>query len=146
LIKEKKIPYDVLKSLNELLAELRKDEQISAFYIFGRAASGSLNPLSDLDFAVLLNNSENQIDSFKIELNIRAAISRILKTEEFDLIILNSAPVNFVKNIINTGKLLFSKNKTLLIDFIERAGMQYLDFKFYRNQFLDTFKEKAGIK
>ena len=147
MIKEKKIPYKVLNLINELAEVIKKEKTIAAFYIFGGAVEGSLKPLSDIDFAVLLNNKSLSVkDIFENELSLRETISNFLHTDEFDLVVLNSAPVSFAKNIICTGKILFINNKPLLIDFIERTNMQYLDFSYFRNQFLNEFMKRSGIK
>jgi len=77
---------------------------------------------------------------------LREIICETLNTEEIDLVILNNAPPYFAKNIINYGKLLFCNNKNQLTDFIEVTTMLYLDFMYYRNQFLKTFKHISGIE
>lgn len=146
MIKEKKLPYNVLTKLDTLVSILKDKGYITALYIFGSGAYYQLKPLSDLDFAVLLSKIIKSKEILDVELKLREIISETLNTDETDLVILNFAPPNFVKNIINNGKLLFCNSENQLIDFIEITSQQYLDFIYYRNQFLNTFKEFAGIK
>lgn len=63
----------------------------------------------------------------------------VLNTEEFDLIILNTAPLRFSYNILKEGKLIFCKNRMQLIDFREKTVKYFIDFKFYRRQFDNVF-------
>ena len=146
MIKEKKLPYNILSRIDSLTKIIGENEYVIAFYLFGSGTTNSLKPMSDLDFAILLDKSLKQKRIlFDEEIKLRELISSILKTEEFDLVILNSTPKNFVKNIVNSGKLLFCKDKNQLLDFIDDSGMELLDFAYYRNEFLKTFKHKTGI-
>lgn len=146
MIKEKKLPYNILNHVDSLVHKIKNNETIIAFYLFGSATSNKLAPLSDLDFAVLLDKSlNNKRIQFDEELKLREVISGFLKTEEFDLVILNSAPKSFVKNIINNSRLLFCSNKNQLLDFINISGTEYLDFIYFRNEFMKTFKQIKGI-
>lgn len=146
MIKEKKLPYNILNHIDDLANILKENHSVIALYLFGSAVSSKITPLSDLDFAVLLDKSLNKKRiQFDEELKLREVISGVLKTEEFDLVILNSAPKSFVKNIINNSKLLFCSEKNQLLDFINISGIEYLDFVYFRNEFMKTFKQIKGI-
>jgi len=54
MIKEKKLPYNILGRLDNLINNLKCKDYIAEFYIFGSGSNNQLKPLSDLDFAVLL--------------------------------------------------------------------------------------------
>lgn len=146
MIKERKLPYNILNQIDDLANILKENRSVIALYLFGSAVSNKLSPLSDLDFAVLLDKSliEKRIQ-FNEELKLREVINGVLKTEEFDLAILNSAPKSFVKNVINNSRLLFCSNKNQLVDFINISGIEYLDFLYFRNEFMKTFKQIKGI-
>ena len=144
MIKFNKLQKNVLEKIPELVKLLKNDKTIVAFYTFGSAASGNLRPLSDLDFAVLLSVQLNKHEIFEKNLDLIGTIENVLKTEEFDLVILNTAPMRFAYNILKTGKLEFFKDRNVLIDFIEKTNKMYLDFKFFREQFGKTFLEKLG--
>lgn len=146
MIKEKKLPYNILLKLDNLISNLKDKDYIVAFYIFGSGALFKLKPLSDLDFAVLFNKMIIKKEMLDIELKLQEIISDTLNTDETDLVVLNDAPPNFVKNIINDGKLLFCNNKDQLIDFVEITSKRYLDFIYFRDQFLGTFRQFSGIK
>jgi uncharacterized protein len=146
MIKEEKLPSDILEKLKSLPGKLNNDKDIIAFIAFGSAATGKLKPLSDIDLAVLLDDKMNKIQLFEKELDLRSAISQMLGTEEFDLVNLNLAPARFVHNILSEGKLVFCKHNLVLADFIEKNTREYLDFKYYREEFDRTFRELLTAK
>ncbi len=146
MIKEEKLPSDILEKLDSLPGKISNDNDIVAFFVFGSAATGKLQPLSDVDLAVLLDAEMNKSQLFDKELELRSKISQILGSEEFDLVNMNLAPARFVHNILSEGKLLFCKNKLVLSDFIEKNTREYLDFKYYREEFDRTFRELLTAK
>lgn len=62
----KKLPTDVLTRIPSLIKRLSKDEVIIAIYAFG-----SLPPLSDLDFGILLTHQLNIEKTTKIYLDFK---------------------------------------------------------------------------
>lgn len=66
----------------------------------------------------------------------------MIKTEEFDLIMMNDAPVRIAFNILKTGKLLFVRNRNEHVDFWEKVTKQYLDFKPLREEYNAVFIEQ----
>ena len=81
------------KNLPALITEaeicLRSREDILFSYLFGSAASGKTNAMSDLDIAVYLTGdslSEKRLD-------VIGSLIDALKTDEIDLVVLNTAPL-----------------------------------------------------
>jgi uncharacterized protein len=146
MIKEEKLPSDILDKLKSLPGKLIAGNDIVAFLVFGSAVTGKLQPLSDVDLAVLLDAGMNKSQLFDKELELRLKISQILESEEFDLVNMNLAPARFIHNILSEGKLLFCKNNLILADFIEKNAREYLDFKYYREEFDRTFRELLTAK
>ncbi len=144
MIKFKKLPDNILNKIPALTELIRADKEVVAFYLFGSAASGKLKPLSDLDFAVLLNQKLSKTEILEKNLELIGIISEHLNTDEFDLVILNTAPQRFVHNILKTGKLQFCKNNTFLIDFMEMNNKMYLDFRYFRDQFDEIFLKRIS--
>ena len=142
MIKIKNLPSDILKRLPHTYKRLRECEYVVALYIFGSLNEKQLKPLSDLDFAVLL--SDKVKDVFDIQLELIGILIDTLHTEEFDLIILNTAPVRFSFNIVKDGKLIFCKDKKQFINFRERIIKEFVDFKYYLNEFNQVFLEGTG--
>jgi predicted nucleotidyltransferase len=146
MIKEgKKIRTDRLsQKLSDVIDILSGDNDIVCFFAFGSLTHGKLNPLSDLDFAVLLSYRLNPGERFQKHLDLIGTLNGIFKTDDVDLVIMNDAPMRFSYNIIKTGNLLICKDKKEFIDFRHRTIMHYLDFKFFRDNFDREFLAEVG--
>ncbi|MBS3771994.1 MAG: hypothetical protein KGY69_17205, partial [Bacteroidales bacterium] len=75
------------------------------------------------------------------ELDYRVYITDYLQSEEFDLILLNRAPLRFAHSVLREGKMLYCKNTTAVINFSEYINKHYLDFKFHKSEFNRIFRE-----
>ena len=139
-----KLPEDVIDRIPVLIEQIEKDTDIVALYAFGSLATGDLKPLSDLDFGILVSGKLDQQKLFDKHLELIGKFNEVLKTDEVDLVMMNDAPMRFSHNIIKSGKLLFCTNKIELADFIEKTVKLYLDFRFFRDAFDDTFLKGIG--
>ena len=142
MIKEEKLPDDILDKIPGLVERLKKEKDLEAFYIYGSGARNELKPLSDLDFAILLDISLVHKELFRRELDYRVYITDYLHSEEFDLILLNRAPLRFAHSVLREGKMLYCKNTTAVINFSEYINKHYLDFKFHKSEFNRIFREE----
>jgi predicted nucleotidyltransferase len=145
LIIDKKLPQDILNRLLHIKQSLEIDKRIAALYLFGSAVTKQLKPLSDIDFAVLLESSFSRDQMNAIHLEIIGKVSEILGIDEFDLVLLNTAPARFGHIITSNGEIIFCNSKAELINYIEKNNLEYLDFSYYKNQFNSTFQSKYGI-
>jgi len=129
MIKDKKISHNIFCLLKNLEKGLRKNPDIIFAYVFGSYGKGEIHPLSDVDIAIYLKEN---MDFFEKKLEILDKVIKLLGTEEIDLIILNVAPGYMVREIINTGKLLFSKDENLRVEFILRKLKEYFETAYLR--------------
>ena len=110
---------------------LLEDENIVFAYLFGGLARGELKPLSDLDIAVYVKDIGN-LPEYKLKLF--DALTEILRTNEMDLVILNTAPVILSGRILQNKQTLVDKNPPLRHAYESLTLRKYFDF---------TVKEKA---
>ena len=89
MIKNKYIKQDILKLLPKVETYLRYREDVQFAYLFGSYAKGKITPLSDVDIAVYLSGSNFS----QKRLEILGGLIEVLKTDEIDLVILNTAPL-----------------------------------------------------
>ena len=139
-----KLPADVLDRIPALLAQISEDTDVMALYAFGSLATGALKPLSDLDFGILVTKKLSKQKRFDKHLDLIGIFNTVLGTDEVDLVLMNDAPMRFSYNIIKSGKLLYCGDSTELTDFIEKNVKLYLDFRFFREAFDDTFLKGIG--
>ena len=141
-----KLPPDIQSKMPKLLDWISEEPDIVALYAFGSLASGDLNPLSDLDFGIVVSRKLDKQQRFDGHLDLIGAFNQVLGTDEVDLVQMNDAPMHFSYNIIKSGKLIYCQDKTELAAFIEKTIKLYLDFRFYRNAFDNAYLKGIGYR
>lgn len=140
----RKLPPLVTDRIPVIVEEVSRDSAVVALFSFGSLSKGTLRPLSDLDFSVLVSNNLDPTERFEKHLNLIGLFNQVLKTDEIDLVLLNDVPIGFSFNIIFSGRLLYCRNRHELNDFIAKTVKFYLDFKFFRDEFDRVFLEGIG--
>lgn len=122
---------EVIARLQKFIATNRDSGQITAFYLFGSYAAGRQTPLSDIDLAVLLDNSVEQERYLDNRLRLMGELSTILGTDAVELVVLNESPPGLAYRVIRDGELLFApeEGKGQLVDFKVRIMDRYFDFQ-----------------
>lgn len=96
----------VTRNISELVPEaaqyLKKRKDVLFACLFGSMASGTCTPLSDIDIAVYLK--KGNISEKRLELI--GDLADIFKTDEIDLVILNTAPLSLRMKILKQRKIL----------------------------------------
>jgi len=111
----------------DLLKILEGQKYIKLTYLFGSVANGKEGKLSDVDIAVLLDDSLSKKERFDLQLKLIGDLSAILKTNNLDLIIMNDAPLSLRYEIIKANFQLFIRNKAEKVDFELKILTAYLD-------------------
>jgi len=112
---------------------LRAREDIAFAYLFGSLAQNKATLLSDVDIAVYL--IEGKLTDKRLE--ILGDLIDILKTDNIDLVILNTAPPTLRMKIIQTKKIL-ADNSPYIRHVFESATMRtYFDFSKMENRILE---------
>lgn len=119
---------EIEKYLSEIKKVLEKNSVIFA-YLFGSYATGIRGKLSDVDIAVFLDKKLSAKERFDRKLKIMSDISALLRKDEIDVVILNSAYPLLEHRIIKQGTLIFSSDEKERIEYESKAIMRYLDFK-----------------
>ena len=97
------------KELKKIKLVLKSLPKIKLAYFFGSRAAGKSGSLSDYDFALYLNEKDKK-KMLELKFVLLDKISRILKTDAIDIVILNlseSPELNY--QIIKEGKLIFER-------------------------------------
>lgn len=114
-------------NIKVLEAIFKQYPQVKLVYFFGSKAAGKSGPLSDYDFAVYLDEKDFK-KRFDIRLDLLDKFSRLLKTDNIDLSVLNDIQSPELKySIIKEGKLIYKKEPfNLLLE--PRILNEYFDF------------------
>ena len=119
----------LLKNLANLATLLASRREVVAIYLFGSHARGEANHLSDIDIALLLRPDLPEEAMWRLGLRLNAEVCNILGTENVDVIVLNTAPLEAQFEIIRTGKLLHSSDENIRTEYEVQMMNAYWDFK-----------------
>ena len=101
--------------------------EIKLVYFFGSRASWKIGPLSDYDFAVLLDEKDAQ-KRFKTRIEILSKLSEAFSTDKIDVVVLNDAKSPELKfSIIKDGKIIYEKEPYKVL-FEPKILNEYFDF------------------
>jgi hypothetical protein len=123
---------DLVKRLQTLCAA----NDVVLLYLHGSHARGEQGPLSDMDLAVLLGReSSTSLDS---ELDFLAALQSASGREDVDLVFLDRAGPIIKDRVVRHGRLVYQRSEKERILFEERAIKEYLDFRYFSEQYDDA--------
>jgi predicted nucleotidyltransferase len=134
MIRYSKLPDNIVSLLPEAGAYLQSREDVLFAYLFGGLAKGNPRPLSDIDIAVYLSK-ETGLMGRKIE--ILGDLTNLLKTDEIDLVLLNSAPVTLKMKILENKKVIADKNSFLRHRYESMVMREYFDFSILERAILE---------
>lgn len=135
-------------SSNKLLDKFEQNRQkvkdtfdrdgVVVAYLFGSGSKGgnSMGPLSDLDFAVISDESLTESERNKLHLAILNDLISLLG-DKIDLVVMNDAKLLMKFNVIKHGQVLFQRSKKEKVMLETDIMRKYLDTKYYRERYVD---------
>ena len=118
------------KLKNQIRITLSQRESIVFAYLFGSIITEFITPMSDIDIAVYLNTNVNISEE---RLGLIGDLMTTLKTDDIDLVILNSAPLTLRARIVLNKEMLIDKSPFLRHSFESLVMRQYYDFSIKEN-------------
>lgn len=109
---------------------LAADERVKLVFLFGSLADPSRRATRDIDLAILTDPPLNLYEL----LDLKADAERETGGWRVDLVSLNDMPTVLAREVAVTGRCLHADPPELETEFVTRANMQYLDFKWYLDQ------------
>ena len=125
MIKYSKLPENILQVLPEAVEYLKSHRQILFAYLFGSLVRGKPQPLSDVDIAIYLKQG---CDNAEMKLDILGNLMSILQTDEIDLVVLNTAELPLVMNILKSKEVVVNKAPFERHIFESVTMRKYFDF------------------
>jgi predicted nucleotidyltransferase len=102
-------------------------------YLHGSFTEGL--PFHDVDMALYLDPAfAIATDIFDYEMNLSVELTRVLRLP-VDVHVLNGAPLGFQHSVLQ-GEVLLVRDEDKLTDFIERVGLEYMDFSYLGHLYL----------
>ena len=134
MIKFNQLPNNILELLPGAAGYLKDHPKILFAYLFGSLARGIPLPLSDVDIAVYLADNLYVKED---KLDILGKLMDILRTDEIDLVVLNTAGLPLMMNILKNKKIIVDKDPFARHIFESLTMRKYFDF---------SIKESAQLK
>lgn len=123
----KRINDRFIKNLNSIF---KSYAEIKLVYFFGSKAIRRDSSLSDYDFAIYLDTRDKK-RMYEIKFELFDRISRLLKTDNIDIVILNLAESPELKYlIIKEGRLIF-KTEPFKVIVEPKILNEYFDFRSF---------------
>lgn len=115
--------------ISALQQRLSSHPEIIAAYLFGSAVAGKMNPMSDVDVAILLQEETPYRRELSISFHIMSAVQEIFHREG-DVKVLNRIKdLPFLHEVLSKGKLVYEHDPAIHRAFVARTVIDYLDFK-----------------
>jgi uncharacterized protein len=100
--------------------------EVSAVYLFGSVARGTVSSSSDVDLGVLLRTSPRTLEErlFDYQDRLHVALGRPVH-----VVVLNDASADLVHRVLRDGRLLLERDRAARIAFEVRARNMYFDLQ-----------------
>jgi len=139
LIKFEKLPENIMSRISKVAEVLTKEENVLFAYLFGGLARGDASPLSDVDIAVYLRDTQNLAD---YKLSLFDKLTDALGTSELDLVILNTAPTSLAGRILQNKRILIDKEPFKRHEYESVTLREFFDFSIKEKS---IFLSRYGI-
>ena len=133
MIKFNRLPENILELLPGAAEYLADHPKILFAYLFGGLSRGVLLPLSDVDVAVYLADNLYVKED---KLDILGKLMEILQTDEIDLVILNTAGLPMVINVLRNKRIIVDKDAFARHTFESLSMRKYFDFSIKESELL----------
>lgn len=138
------------KDVKHIIQYFKGMDEVSALYIFGSFAKSKKTGESDIDIAVIVDESKLKKRDFELLKKKYYAASPTFSMRSVDIVILNTAPPFLKYQVLKTGRVLFDRNRKLRVRFTTNTIIEYLDFKYIEDIFLkavvNKFKKKCKTR
>jgi len=111
--------------LEKFLAQVRKDEDVLAVFLFGSTVREEQTHLSDIDLCLVLVPKPTPFGPAKL---LRKRLD-YLKDFAFDIQIFQQLPLYVRRRILKGGQILFVRDEALLYELAFRTAQAFEDFR-----------------
>jgi predicted nucleotidyltransferase len=133
MIRHAPLPADVDEKIATLGQALEACPEVVFAYVFGGMGAGRPTPLSDVDVAVYLDEGTDPLET---RLEVVAKVTAHLRTDEVDVVVLNSAPVALLGRILATRRVVLDRDPFRRHRFESRALREFFDFRVFERRHL----------
>jgi len=133
-----------LKVKQDLSYLFSRYPHILSAYLFGSTALGISNSDSDIDIAIRIDQSLASDSYLELRIELTDDLEKHLGCE-VDIVVLNTASLKMIHQVIINGRLLFSRNLEKEKDYIVQKRKEYFDFRYYINKDIQEMRSYFGV-
>jgi predicted nucleotidyltransferase len=135
------------KDIERIVRYFKERDEVVSLYLFGSSARARTTKESDIDIAVLIDESGfKKTDPERFRKEYYEASPRF-SLRPVDIVILNTAPPFLKYQVLKKGRVLFERERDLRVRFTEKAINEYLDYKPIQDIYLKAvarrFRERT---
>jgi uncharacterized protein len=120
---------DVYDTLRTAAGRVLDDEPVLFAYLFGSHARATPEAHSDVDVAVLLDDSVSPAGYLDLSLRMAGALERATGVGPVEaLVVLNEAPLPLAGRIVNEGRVIYSRDEPRRCRYESLIFRQFTDF------------------
>lgn len=128
------------KSTKWLVDYSSQKNEVIATYMFGSILREKKHP-KDIDVAFLVSD-QNTVNSLEKSIEYSTELSQKIHYDDFDVVILNNAPVIFKYDVISKGRLIYSSDDFKRIEFETISYRQYFHFRNCLEQYDNSTRKR----
>ena len=117
---------ETVSLLQKALPHILDQRPVMLAYLYGSVARGRVTALSDVDIALVLEQSLAPLARLDLELDIEVALSTV-GIPEVDVRVINQAPPALRGRVVTEGCLLYSRDEGKRVAFEAEARSRYFD-------------------
>ena len=133
-----------LKVKQDLSYLFSRYPHILSAYLFGSTALGISNSNSDIDIAIRIDQSLASDSYLELRIELTDDLEKHFACK-VDIVVLNTASLKMIHQVIINGRLLFSRNPDKEKDYIVQKRKEYFDFRYYINKDIQEMRSYFGI-
>ncbi len=133
--------------LRQILPDILNDTPVKLAYLYGSTATGQALPMSDVDVALVLCQTESEPklsaqEQLQLEFAVEVALEHqgILKP---DVRVIDKLSLTFRGQVATQGIRLYSKDEVARVEFETRTWKEYLDFEPVRRMIHRALREQV---
>ena len=113
-------------------------------YLFGSTALGISNSDSNIDIAIRIDQSLASYSYLELRIQLTDDLEKHLGCK-VDIVVLNTASLKMIHQVIVNGRLLFSRDREKEHDYIVQKRKEYFDFRHYINKDIQEMRSYFGV-
>jgi len=137
---------NVQKRLDQVTETVACWNELVALWLFGSYAQQEATPLSDLDFAYLLQEGLPEVHMRRLDKELYITLAQLCSTDDLSLVNLRRAPPRIAFAVLQQGQLLFCRDLAQRVQLQESVSTHFPEAERLTREALGTFEQQLKGK